>query len=71
VVSPKLIDAASEIPERYDVISTFDVVHEAIDPPGLLHSIKRGLEPDGTYLMLEMRCADDPAENVGPFFTWL
>jgi hypothetical protein len=67
----ELIDAASGIPERYDVISTFDVVHEAIDPPGLLRAIKRGLEPDGTYLMLEYRCADDPAENVGPFCTAL
>src|SRR5512144_1928655 len=65
----ELLDAASGIPERYDVISTFDVVHEAIDPPGLLRAIKRGLEPDGTYLMLESRCADDPAENVGPFYT--
>ena len=67
----EVIDAASGIPERYDVISTFDVVHDAIDPLGLLRAIKRGLEPDGTYLMLEFRCADDPAENVGPFCTLL
>ena len=67
----ELIDAASGIPERYDVISTFDVVHDVVDPPSLLRAIKHGLEPDGTYLMLEWRCADDPAENVGPFYTAL
>jgi SAM-dependent methyltransferase len=67
----ELLDAAGGIPGRHDVISTFDVVHDAIDPPGLLRSIRAGLEPDGTYLMLEMRCADDPAENAGPFHTML
>ena len=46
-------------------------MHDAIDPVGLLRAISRALEPDGTYLMLEMRCADDPAENVGPFGTLL
>ena len=67
----ELLDAAAGIPERYDVMSTFDVVHDAIDPTGLLSAIKCSLEPDGTYLMLEWRCADDPAENVGPFSTLL
>jgi SAM-dependent methyltransferase len=67
----ELLDAVDGLPERYDLISTFDVIHDAIDPPGLLRAIKRGLEPDGTYLMLEWRCADDPAENVGSFCTLL
>ena len=67
----ELLDAADGLPERYDLISTFDVVHDAIDPVGLLRAIRRALEPGGTYLMLEMRCADDPAENVGPFGTLL
>jgi SAM-dependent methyltransferase len=67
----ELLDATDGLPERYDLISTFDVIHDAIDPPDLLRAIKRGLEPDGTYLMLEWRCADDPAENIGPFYTLL
>jgi Methyltransferase domain/Rv2258c-like winged HTH domain len=67
----ELLDAANGIPERYDLISTFDVIHDAIDPVGVLRAIKRGLEPNGTYLMLEWRSADDSAENVGPFCTLL
>ena len=67
----ELLDAADGLPEQYDLISTFDVVHDAIDPVGLLRAIRRALEPDGTYLMLEMRCADDPSDNVGPFGTLL
>ena len=67
----ELLDAADGLPHQYDLISTFDVVHDAVDPVGLLRAIRRALERDGTYLMLEMRCADDPAENVGPFGTLL
>ena len=44
-------------------------MHDATDPVGLLRAIRRALEPDGTYLILEMRCADDPSENVGPVGT--
>ncbi len=62
----ELRDAADGLPERHDVVSTFDVVHDAVDPVALLRGIHRGLEPDGTYLMLEIRSADDPEENVGP-----
>ena len=67
----ELLDAADGLPEQYDLISTFDVVHDAIDPVGLLRAIRRALKPDGTYLMLEMRCADDPADNNGPIGTLL
>jgi len=67
----ELLDAEGGLPERYDVISTFDVVHDAVDPAALLGSIHRALEPDGTYVMLEMNSADDPNDNVGPLATLL
>ena len=67
----ELLDAADGLPEQYDLISTFDVVHDTIDPVGLLRAIRRALKPDGTYLMLEMRCTDDPSDNNGPFGTLL
>ena len=53
------------------MISTFDVVHDAVDPAALLGSIYRALKPDGTYVMLEMNSADDPNDNVGPLATLL
>ena len=67
----ELLDAADGLPEQYDLISTFDVVHDAIDPVSLLRAIRRALKPDGTYVMLEMRCADDPTDNNGPIGTLL
>lgn len=67
----ELLDASAGLPERYDVISTFDVVHDAVDPNGLAGAIRRGLNPDGAYLMLEMNSTDDPDQNVGPLATLL
>ncbi len=67
----ELLDATAGLTGRFDVISTFDVVHDAVDPAALLGSIHRALEPDGTYLMLEMNSANDPDDNVGPVATLL
>jgi SAM-dependent methyltransferase len=62
----ELLDAAAGLPEHFDVITTFDVIHDAVDPRGLLRAIHAALEPDGAYVMLEVNSADDPADNVGP-----
>jgi 2-polyprenyl-3-methyl-5-hydroxy-6-metoxy-1,4-benzoquinol methylase len=62
-------DVAAGVGETFDVISTFDVVHDTVDPDELLRSIRAMLAPDGIYLMLEMNSADDPADNVGPLAT--
>jgi SAM-dependent methyltransferase len=62
-------DVAEGVDETFDVISTFDVVHDAVDPAALLRGIRDALAPDGIYLMLEMNSADDPADNVGPLAT--
>jgi hypothetical protein len=60
-------DVAREgLPEKYDVISTFDVVHDAVDPVGLLRAIRASLADDGIYICLDINCADDPADNEGP-----
>ena len=65
----ELHDATGGIPGRYDLITTFDVLHDAADPAALLRSVHDALAPDGTYLIMEMNCADDPGENVGPLGT--
>jgi SAM-dependent methyltransferase len=62
----ELLDASRGLPERYDVVTTFDVVHDAVDPDGLLRSIRAALDGGGLYLVVEVRSEDDPAANVGP-----
>jgi len=65
-VSFKPLDASAGLPEQYDVITTFDVVHDSADPIGLLRAIRRALRPDGRYLLLEINCSDKLEENSGP-----
>ena len=57
----------AELPEgRFDLISTFDVVHDSVDPIGLMSSIRQALREDGTYLMLEMNASGEVEENRNP-----
>jgi 2-polyprenyl-3-methyl-5-hydroxy-6-metoxy-1,4-benzoquinol methylase len=60
------LDASKSIPEKYDLITTFDVVHDAVDPRGLLRTIREALKPDGTYVCLDINCSDKLEENAGP-----
>jgi SAM-dependent methyltransferase len=50
----------------FDFISTFDVVHDSVDPVGLLRSIRGALKPGGTYLMLEVNVSSRLEDNVNP-----
>ena len=59
-------DIGAGLPERYDVITTFDVIHDLPDPQGALRAIREALKPDGIYLMLEFVCADTVEGNIGP-----
>jgi ubiquinone/menaquinone biosynthesis C-methylase UbiE len=62
----------AELPEgRYDLISTFDVVHDSVDPVGLMSAIRRALREDGTYLMLEMNASGEVEENRNPLGKFL
>jgi SAM-dependent methyltransferase len=70
-VSYQVRDAAAGLPESFDVITTFDVVHDAVDPLGLLRSIRDALRPGGRYLCLEINCSDQATANVGPIATLL
>jgi 2-polyprenyl-3-methyl-5-hydroxy-6-metoxy-1,4-benzoquinol methylase len=60
------LDASKCLPEQYDVITTFDVVHDAVNPRGLLHTIRESLTPDGIYLCVEINCSERLEENAGP-----
>jgi SAM-dependent methyltransferase len=59
-------DVSKGLPEQYDVITTFDVVHDAVDPVGLLRTIRQGLRADGIYVCLDINCSEKLEENSGP-----
>jgi 2-polyprenyl-3-methyl-5-hydroxy-6-metoxy-1,4-benzoquinol methylase len=62
-------DVAKGVPERYDVVTTFDVVHDSVDPRGLLRAIHGSLQPGGRYVCVDINCSERPEENVGPLAT--
>jgi SAM-dependent methyltransferase len=59
-------DVAEGLPRQFDLITTFDVVHDAHDPIGLLRSIREGLRRDGIYVCLHTNCSPTLQENSGP-----
>lgn len=62
----ELCDAAAGIPGRYDLITTFEVIHDAADPPGLLRAIRSALRDDGFYVCVDVNCSERLEENSGP-----
>ena len=60
-------DVAKGLPGKYHVITTFDVVHDAVDPLGLLKTIRNSLHPDGVYVCLDINCGDTLEKNMNPF----
>lgn len=54
-----------ESPEAaYDLITTFDAVHDQGDPSALLRGIRRALRPDGVYLMQDIAASSHVHENL-------
>ena len=62
-------DVAQGLAEQYDIITTFDVLHDAVDPRGLARTIRGALKPDGTYVLMEINSSDKLEENAGPHGT--
>lgn len=60
------LDASAGIRQQYDVITTFDVVHDAVDPLQLLRAIRQSLQPDGVYVCLDINCSEKLEDNAGP-----
>jgi ubiquinone/menaquinone biosynthesis C-methylase UbiE len=56
----------------YDLVTTFDAVHDQADPAGMLASVARVLKPGGTYLCADIAASSNVHENMehltGPFF---
>ncbi|MGQ0520537.1 MAG: class I SAM-dependent methyltransferase [Actinomycetota bacterium] len=62
----ELRDAAAGLDGPFDVVTTWDVLHDAVDPSAILTSIRQALWDDGIYLCLDINCSDRLEENTGP-----
>jgi ubiquinone/menaquinone biosynthesis C-methylase UbiE len=57
-------DVARGLPEQFDLITTFDVVHDSADPSGLLRAIHQALRPGGTFVLMDQLVLPTLAEHV-------
>lgn len=62
-------DAATPIPSEFDLITTFDVLHDAADPGGILSAMRAALREDGHLLCVDINCSPHLDEMAGPMGT--
>lgn len=56
----------------FDLVTSFDAIHDQRDPAAVLRSAAAALAPDGIYFMVEPRASSNLADNLGnPFGPWL
>jgi len=57
---------------KYDVITSFDAIHDQRDPSGVLRRIAAALAPEGLYVMMEPRASSRLADNLAnPFAPYM
>jgi SAM-dependent methyltransferase len=66
----EVLDATRLSPDApFDLITTFDAIHDQRDPATALGCIAGALAPGGLYLMLEPKASSNLEDNVGQPFT--
>ena len=57
---------------KFDLVTSFDAIHDQRDPAAVLRAAAAALAPDGVYFMLEPRASSRLEENLGnPFGAFL
>jgi SAM-dependent methyltransferase len=50
----------------YDLVTTFDAIHDMGDPLGAAVHVRENLAPDGTWMIVEPFAGDTVADNMNP-----
>ncbi len=50
----------------FDLVTSFDSLHDMGDPLGAARHVREALAPDGTWMIVEPNAQDDPAGNRNP-----
>jgi SAM-dependent methyltransferase len=69
----ELLDATRLPAEpKFDVVTSFDAIHDQRDPAAVLRRIAAALAPGGTYVMVEPKASSRLEDNVGnPFAAYM
>src|SRR5487761_353716 len=65
-VSFEVASAAGFSGTGYDLVATFDCLHDMGDPLAAARHVRGALKPDGTWLIVEPFAADETAGNMNP-----
>ena len=61
----EVLDVAQLAEESaYDLITTFDAIHDQAHPATVLANIRRALRPDGRYLMVDIKASSNLEDNL-------
>ena len=62
----EVASAAAFTGTGYDLVTTFDCLHDMGDPLSTARHVRDALSPDGTWLIVEPAAGDSVAENMNP-----
>ncbi|MFQ5893978.1 MAG: class I SAM-dependent methyltransferase, partial [Nitrospinota bacterium] len=65
---------STQLPDepKFDLITTFDSIHDQRDPATTLRRVAGALAPDGVYLMVEPKASSKLEDNIGnPFSPYM
>jgi SAM-dependent methyltransferase len=65
------LEVLDSLPGWYDLVTSFDVIHDIAQPARVLRTIRQALRREGVYLLLEINSSARLEENVGPVGTIL
>ena len=57
----ELLDGSQGLPDTYEIVTTFDVIHDAVDPEGLVRAIHAGTKPDSVFYCMTTSLANGGA----------
>jgi 2-polyprenyl-3-methyl-5-hydroxy-6-metoxy-1,4-benzoquinol methylase len=49
---------------RFDLITTFDCIHDMTHPQEMMHAIRKAISPEGTWLLVDIKAQDTFGQNV-------
>ena len=61
-------DVSNKLKEKFDFVACFDLVHDMIDPLEGMKIITSAVKDDGIFVLMDIKCEDDPADNKGAMF---
>ena len=54
-------------PGQYDIVATFDLIHDLPNPALGLKTLKHSTAKDGMFLLMDIEATEDPIDNSGPY----